>query len=116
MKKQIRFLIALLFVCVLIQPVREFQIPDSLEAVQKAQSDKTAQALTEQTVKTAISELLSQNQISCSEISVNLHIDETNRISISEVSLTCDDYQNTVRLLREILGEGVTIHVSEILG
>jgi len=115
MKKQIRFLIALLFILILIRPVREFQIPESLEAIQKTQSDQTAQALTEQAVKNTILELLSENQISCSEISVNLHIDENDCISITDVSLTCDDMHNAVRLLREMLSEEVTLHVSEIL-
>ncbi len=116
LKKQIRFLVALLYLPALLQPVKILQIPDSLESVQKAQNDQTVQNLTEQAVRQAVFQLLAQQNISCSDLHIILHIDDQNCISISEVSLTCDDYQNTVRLLREAFGEEVTLHVSEILG
>lgn len=116
LKKQIKFLTALLCIPALLQPLKTIHVPDSLETIQNAQNDQTVQTLTEQAVKQAVSNLLAQHQISCSDLEITLHIDENHCISISEVSLTCDDYQNAVRLLRETFDEGVTLHVSQIMG
>ena len=116
LQKQVRFLISLLFVISLILPFRNLNFPDSLEAIQIEQADYSAQQAAEHAVKDALVSVLTQNGISCSEPEVILHIDENHCISITDVSLTCDDEQNAVTVLQQILGEEVSIHVSQTLG
>ena len=115
LQKQVRFLISLLFIISLILPFRNISFLDSLEAIQQERSDTAMQEITEQSVENALKSVLAQNGITCSETDVSVHIDENHCISITDVSVTCDDFQNTVHLLKEILGEEVGIHVTEIL-
>lgn len=115
LQKQVRFLISLLFVISLILPFKNLTFPDSLEALQIEQSDRSALQAAEFSVRNALVSILNQNGISCSEPEITLHIDENHCISISEVRLTCDNYQDAVRLLNQMLGEEVSIHVSQTL-
>jgi len=115
LQKQVRFLISLLFIISLILPFKNLSFPDSLEAIQQERSDTAMQEVTEQSLETALKSVLAQNGIHCSETEVAVHIDETHCISITDVNVTCDNFQNAVHLLKEILGEEVAIHVTEIL-
>ena len=115
LQKQVKFLISLLCIVSLILPFRNLQIPDSLEAIQQTHADTSMQEVTEASVEKALEAVLQQNGISCTEIKASVHIDDSQCISISDVEVTCDDFQNAVRILKELLGEEVQFHVTEIL-
>ncbi len=115
LQKQVKFFISLLFVISLILPFKNITFPESLEDIQAEQAEQSALQAAENCVKQAVKHILLENQISCSEISVQLHINEQNCISISDVSVTCDNLQNAGKILRQILGEEVSIDVSQIL-
>ncbi|MDE6004469.1 MAG: hypothetical protein K2G88_03690 [Oscillospiraceae bacterium] len=113
--KQVRFLIALLFVISLAVSLTNLEFPVSLVEIQQERSQESAQAVTEKYAEQALYLLLTQEEISCSELHVTVHIDENQSIFISEVSAVCDDFQKACHVLKQALGEEVEIHVTEIL-
>lgn len=115
LQKQIRFLISLLFVISLALPLKQIEFPDSLEQMQRERSQQTVQEVTEHSVEDTLNTLLAQNAVLCQELNVTVHIDENYCISITDVSVICDDVQHAVEIMKEVLGEGVEIHAAEIL-
>ncbi|MDE5737823.1 MAG: hypothetical protein K2H93_05595 [Oscillospiraceae bacterium] len=113
--KQVRFLIALLFIISLAVPLTNLKFPVSMIEIQQERSQESAKAVTQKYVEEALYLLLTQEQISCSELQVTVHIDENQSISISEVNAVCDDFQKACRVLEQALGEEVEIHVTEVL-
>jgi len=113
--KQVRFLISLLFIIGLAVPLTNLEFPESLIQIQEQNSQETALAVTKKSAEQALLFLLSEEQIHCSDLQVDVHIDGNQRIMISDVSVVCDDYQNACRVLREALGEETELHVTEIL-
>lgn len=123
--KQLRFLISLLFVIGIAAPFLriDWRMPPSAFAqVQQSEqtqtlSEETEQLIltqTEQKTESTLQAFLTENGIVCSDLHVAVHIDETKRIYISEVSTECSDRQRACELLRTQLGEEVTLHVSEM--
>ncbi len=115
LRRQTRFLVSLLFLLSLLPALPSPDFSGIPESVQQSQADQTAMILTEQSVKQTLISILEKKGILCKEISVSLHMDENRCISITDVSVTCDNFQQTLRTLREVLGEGVKLHVSETL-
>ena len=113
--KQVRFLISLLFIISLAVPLTDIEFPESLVQIQEQKAQESAVSVTKECAERALLLLLSQADISCTELHVTVHIDEHQRISITEVSAVCDDYQNTCRILHEAVGEGAELHVTQIL-
>lgn len=124
-ERQVRFLISLLFVIGLAGPILTIDWRSAAAIIQnepaaaenpQLEEELEVQLLQETAVRseTALRELLASNGISCTELDVSVHIDETNCIYISEVSAVCSDAGKTTDILREQLGEGVTIHASEM--
>ncbi len=125
-RPQIRFLISLLFVIGLAAPLAYLDADFMLsgvsglqETAQEEQLSDTAEALileeTERRTEEALCTLLQENGIVCTEMKVSLHIDDGQRISISEVRTECSDMQAALALLEMQLGEGVSIHVTEVV-
>ncbi len=115
LKKQVKFLLSLLFVISLAMPFRDFRIPSAPGVSQQEQADRTVLHLTEQTVRETLETLLAEKQIFCREIQVNLHIDSAGCISITDIRVCCDQPQEAEQLLHEVLGEGVAVDVSQNL-
>lgn len=113
--KQVKFLISLLFIISLAVPLTNLEFPVDLLEIQQERSQESAQAVTQKYAEEALYLLLTQEEISCSELQVTVHIDENQSISISEVNAVCDDFQKACRVLEQALGEEVEIHVTEIL-
>ncbi len=123
-EKQVRFLISLLFVLCLSVPLLQIDYEgiaarlEHADALPEADSLTAAmeQQLLEETAlcsEAAIRTLLEQNGIRCMQAQVSVHIDAAGSISISEVSVTCDDFRSASQLLRQQLGEGVKLCVEE---
>ncbi len=126
LERQVRLLLSLLFVISLAAPLTQMELPASLEALceQQAQAHAidvdeafTAQLLTETQKQTeaALRERFAQAGITCTDLSVALYIDEDDCIHCKEVRAVCDDFAGGCALLKETLGEEVTICVTEIL-
>ncbi|MDE5565320.1 MAG: hypothetical protein K2I93_09200 [Oscillospiraceae bacterium] len=126
LERQVRLLLSLLFVISLAAPLTQMELPESLEALceQHTQAhavdvDKafTTQLLTEtqQQTEAVPRERFTQAGITCTELSVTLYIDENDCIHCKEVHAVCDDFAGGCALLEELLGEEVTICVTEIL-
>ncbi len=125
-RPQIRFLISLLFVIGLAAPLANLDADIILsgtsgmqETPQEERLSDTAQALileeTKRRTEEALCTILNQNGIACTEMEVSLHIDNAQCISISEVRTECSDMQAALALLEMQLGEGVSIHVTEVV-
>ncbi len=123
--KQLRFLISLLFVIGIAAPFLQIDWrmpPSAFAQIRQSEqtqmlAEETEQLILEETARKTESTLhafLTENGIACSDLHVSIHIDETKRISISEVSTECSDRQRAYELLRTQLGEEVTLHVSEM--
>ncbi len=123
-EKQVRFLVSMLFVICMVSPFLHLEFSDIPELLAEAEETEQSQALEEELqsqvlastrtqTEAAIAQLLTAQGIACSEIAVTVHIDETGCISISEVSVTCDDEQKASESLRSALGEEVVLHVAE---
>lgn len=126
LERQVRLLLSLLFVISLAAPLTRMELPESWEALceQQVQTQAvdvdaafTAQLLTEtqQQTETALRKQFAQAGIICTELSVILYIDEKDCIHCKEVRAVCDDFAGGCALLKEMLGEEVTICVTEIL-
>lgn len=124
LERQVRLLLSLLFVISLAAPLTQMDISLSLEALCEQQTNTidvdeafTAQLLqeTQHQTEIALMEQFEQADITCTEISVTLYIDENECIHCKEVCAVCDDFAGGCALLEEILGEEVTICVTEIL-
>jgi hypothetical protein len=126
LERQVRFLISLLFVASFTAPLLQMDFSGSLSELSSAlRTEQTAgledaveESLLSETrsrAEEALRELLSEAGISVSELSVTVHIDESDSIYLSEVNVTCGDYQKTCEVLQEALGEEVTIRVTEII-
>lgn len=125
-RPQIRFLISLLFVIGIAAPLVHLDVDFVLSGaseiqgtVQEEQLSDTAEELilteTERRTEEALRTLLNRNGIACTEMEVSLHIDDGQCISISEVRTECSDMQAALALLEMQLGEGVSVHVTEVV-
>lgn len=114
--KQVRFLISLLFIISFAVPLTDLEFPVSMSEVQQKQSQETVQAVTQKYTENALRLLLEQEQVSCSELHVTVHINEDQSISIREVTAVCDDFQKACYVLEQALGEEAEIRVTQILG
>lgn len=125
-RSQIRFLISLLFVIGLAAPLANFEADFVLSGaseiegtVQEEQLSDTAETLileeTKRRTEEVLRALLNENGIACTGMEVSLHIDDGQCISISEVRTECSDMQAALALLEIQLGEGVSIHVTEVV-
>lgn len=124
-ERQVRFLTSMLFVIGIstsflkidwdLTPMKPVE---STENVQTANLTLEAQSLilteTENQAERALHDLLKENNITCSDLQVSVHIVEGQRIYISEVSAVCNDTQHACEILRENLGEEVILHVAEM--
>jgi hypothetical protein len=80
--------------------------PYSLEDI--STEDYTQQEITAQ-VEKSIEDYLSENGLSCKDISVGINITEDGSISIISVTLTVDDFPRAKELLLQSFGEGITV-------
>jgi hypothetical protein len=95
--------------------------PTALASAQvNAQTDRLAQdaqeILLEETkrcTQAAIEKLLAENGISCTQLAVQIHIDDEQCISISEVSAVCSDVQRARTILQTHCGKEVLLNVSQ---
>ncbi len=115
LRKQVKFLISLVCIISLISPFRHLQISSNLESLQLERSSSSVQAFTEAAAEQALNNALKQSGLSCDRLEASVHVSEDNCISITDVSLTCDDPQTAVMLLKDLLGEEVQLHVSQTL-
>lgn len=124
-ERQVRFLISLLFAISLAAPLLRIDWtlpPAELSQMQMdAQTQQLAQEaqqliLTETKHRTqaALCDILTGNGITCPQLEVEIHIDDEQCISISEVSAVCSDPEKARGLLRSNCGEEVTLHVTEL--
>lgn len=124
-EQQIRFLISLLFAVCLAGPLLRMDLtlaPPEADmvrtAIQAEQITDTAQELilTETAEKTeaALCARLAENGITCPELKAEIHIDDKQRIYISEISAVCSDTVRAGAILRSDLGEEVTLHVAQL--
>ncbi len=125
--RQIRFLVSLLFITSLAAPVLHLtteaagwnahaEITENPHANDLSKEmERQILTQTEDYAAQALTALLEDAGISCTEMDVTVHIDDMDSIYISEVSTVCGDYQNACRILQEQLGEDVTLSVTEIL-
>ncbi len=124
-EKQIRFLISVIFVLGLASPILRLRQDGICMTFSQNVNRLQTQELTEKvyesilettTVQTesALHDLLSKNGIICTQLTVHVHIDEGQRIYISEVSAECDQPEATCEILRASLGEEVILHVSKM--
>lgn len=123
-ERQVRFLISLIFTISLAAPL--LRIDWTLPPAELSQMQMDAQAAqltqeasrlilteTQQRTQTALRDLLTENGITCPQLEVEIHIDDEQCISISEVSAVCSDAEKARGLLRSNCGEEVTLHVTE---
>ena len=115
LRKQVKFLVSLVCIISLISPFRHLQIPSSLDSLQLEHASSSVQALTEAAAEKALNVTLQKSGLSCECLEVSVHVSEDNCISITDVSLICDDPQSAVVLLKDLLGEEVHLHVSQAL-
>ena len=115
LRKQVKFLVSLVCIISLISPFRHLQIPSSLDSLQLEHASSSVQALTEAAAEKALNVTLQKSGLSCERLEVSVHVSEDNCISITDVSLICDDPQSAVVLLKDLLGEEVHLHVSQAL-
>lgn len=126
-ERQVRFLISLLFALCLAAPLLRIDwhaAPSELAAVQmEVRADQLRQdaqqlVLEETAARTenALCGILRNNGIVCPNLDAEIHIDDEQRIYISEVSAVCSDPAQAADLLRTNLGEEVTLHVTELAG
>lgn len=125
-ERQVRFLISLLFVISLAAPFLQMDYQAALDLMAQA-ADPPETAALEETMEAqlleetalcseaAVRALLEQEGIACTETDVKVHIDESDSIYISEVSVMCDNLQRASEILRENLGEEVILHVSQVV-
>ncbi|MBQ7003814.1 MAG: hypothetical protein IJN57_07625 [Oscillospiraceae bacterium] len=127
LEKQMRFLLSLLFVLCMAVPFLRIDYDTLTERLMQADvlpesgtlTTAMEQQLLEKTAlcsESAVRTLLSAEGIACTDVSVSVHISETGSISISEVSVVCDDFQRASMLLRQQLGEEVALRVEEVVG
>lgn len=125
LEKQIRFLISMLFVIGLaggILKLRQegIRIPYQVcsEEIQTKELTGAVQETILERIKIqterALQELLAENGISCKDLSAEIHIDEGQRIYISEVSAECNQTEFACEILQVHLGEEVVLHVTEM--
>jgi hypothetical protein len=123
-ERQVRFLVSLLFAIGLGAPLLRMDLripPTALASAQvNAQTDRLAQdaqeILLEETkrcTQAAIEKLLAENGISCTQLAVQIHIDDEQCISISEVSAVCSDVQRARTILQTHCGKEVLLNVSQ---
>ncbi len=123
-QNQIRFLVAALFVLTMIAPFQEVDLSEfsvmcsSTEvSAQAAAMDDTLEAellsMTTEQTEAALLQSMTAQGIVCSEMEVSVHIAESGSISISEISVICSDTEAAYELLRMLLGEEVTLNVTE---
>ena len=127
MTRQIRFLLSVLFVLSLAVPLLHLELPDTLDVIETAPAraaEETADAALRQTVLTearqrtaaALVALLEGAGIRCDRLEADVYIGADDRIYCSEVRAECADMAAACRLLREALGEEVTLYVTEVIG
>ncbi len=124
-EQQVRFLISLLFVISLAAPLLQIDWQIRPSELAEMQDNAYTEQLTEEAAnivlhetetqaEAALQRMLAEKGIACSELTASAHIDEEQRIYISEVSAVCSHVQQTCEILRENLGEEVTLHVAEM--
>lgn len=124
-EKQIRFLISMIFVLCISAPILQlrkgtisFFVPKYNMQIQSAElTEQVHQSILDKTaeqINAALQELLRRNGIICTKLDVRVHIDEGQRIYISEVSAECDQPDHACEILRASLGEEVILHVSQM--
>ncbi len=123
-QNQIRFLIAALFVLTMLAPFQEVDVSElsimnrsSEAAPQTVAMDDALESellsLTAEQTEAALLQSMTAQGIACSEIEASVHIAESGSISISEISVICSDTDAALELLRMLLGEEVTLNVTE---
>lgn len=123
--KQMRFLLSLLFVTALAAPFCEMKksglaISELLDMTEDTMALRTEQlqeecmAQVQNQTESVIEQMLSAEGILCEEVKAIVHMDEENRIYISEVSVQCGDAQRAETLLKSAFGEEVVIDAAEL--
>ena len=124
---QIRFLFALLFVVSLVSPLAGLdltQVPAEYTAAIQAQdragelgaaADAALVRTASEQAAQAVAALLGEAGITCAQAEAGIHIDEDGCISLTEVRVSCSDCALAGRILRETLGEGVELDVTQLM-
>lgn len=124
---QMKFLVSLLFAVSLAVPLLHFELPSDLETLASdalsMQTQETESRVRESMIEEtqdctaqALRQALANAGIHCSELDVQVHIDENDCIHISKVTVTCDDFAGANALLSDLLGGEGEIVVTQIIG
>lgn len=120
LERQVRFLLSVLFLISIAVPLTQMELPDvSAAAVPQTQAQEYA-ALddavlreTQTRTEAALRERLTAADIRCEALSAALYMGEDRCIYCSEVQAVCSDPDRAAAILREALGEEVSIRVAE---
>ena len=124
--RQMKFLVSLLFAACLAVPLLHMELPSDPETLSggsfSSQTQETENRVRESILREtqdytaqALRQALANAGITCSELDVQVHIDESDCIHISKVTATCDDFAGANALLSDLLGGEGEIVVTQIL-
>ena len=124
---QMRFLVSLLFAVCIAVPLLHLELPPDLETLasdaHRVQTEETERLVRESVIREtqdytaqALREALTRAGIACTELDVQVHIDENDCIHISKVTATCDDFAGANTLLSDLLGGEGEIVVTQVIG
>ena len=119
-------ILALLFAACLAVPLLHMELPSDPETLSggsfSSQTQETENRVRESILREtqdytaqALRQALANAGITCSELDVQVHIDESDCIHISKVTATCDDFAGANALLSDLLGGEGEIVVTQIL-
>jgi hypothetical protein len=108
-EKEFKLLLVMAFIIVLAQSALQVDFPTLEDYENLYSSDYSTQDYTAQTAKTALEnsmmELLTDYDIVCENISVDVNITDDTCITINKVHLSVDDFTYAKQLLLENFGE-----------
>lgn len=118
LKNQLAMVLNLLLAVVMISPfvngISEFELPEisDYELEYDYSSDIYAEVLVEQTamnIESVLMEQILSAGIPCEKIEAEINISPDYSISISRVTVTSEDFQAAVEIIRKSLGDGTEV-------